>query len=65
MAPEGSAAALVAEMRTELADDLNAPGALAAVDRWAAEARKQAVAGSPMDQALVSDAVNSLLGVEL
>jgi L-cysteine:1D-myo-inositol 2-amino-2-deoxy-alpha-D-glucopyranoside ligase len=65
LAPEGSAAALVAEMRTELADDLNAPGALAAVDRWAAEAQKQAVTASPMDQALVSDAVNSLLGVEL
>lgn len=65
VAPEGSAAALIAEMRSELADDLNAPGALAAVDRWAADARKRAVAGSPMDQALVSDAVNALLGVEL
>jgi L-cysteine:1D-myo-inositol 2-amino-2-deoxy-alpha-D-glucopyranoside ligase len=64
-APEGSAAALVAEMRTELSNDLNAPGALAAVDRWAANSLKQPEAGSAMDQALVSDAVNSLLGVEL
>jgi L-cysteine:1D-myo-inositol 2-amino-2-deoxy-alpha-D-glucopyranoside ligase len=64
-APEGSAAALIAEMRAQLADDLNAPGALSAVDRWAADARKQPLAGSPMDQALVSDAVNALLGVEL
>ena len=46
-------------------DDLNAPGALAAVDRWAADAKQHAGAGSPMDQALVSDAVNALLGVEL
>jgi len=65
MAPEGSAAALIAEMRRDLANDLDAPGALAAVDRWAGNAREQAVAASAMDQALVSDAVNSLLGVEL
>ena len=65
MAPEGSAAALIAEMRDGLADDLNAPAALAAVDRWAADARARGGAGSPMDQALVSDAVNALLGVEV
>jgi len=65
MAPAGSAAALVAEMRTELADDLNAPGAVAAVDRWAADALKLEATASAMDQALVSDAVNALLGVEL
>ncbi|KIS27079.1 L-cysteine:1D-myo-inositol 2-amino-2-deoxy-alpha-D-glucopyranoside ligase [Arthrobacter sp. SPG23] len=65
IAPEGSAATLIAEMRSELANDLNAPGALAAVDRWAADARKHTGAGSPMDQALASDAVNALLGVEL
>ncbi|CAN7382031.1 cysteine--1-D-myo-inosityl 2-amino-2-deoxy-alpha-D-glucopyranoside ligase [Arthrobacter sp. LjRoot14] len=65
MAPEGSAATLIAEMRSELANDLNAPGALAAVDRWAGGAKQHAGAGSPMDQALVSDAVNALLGVEL
>ncbi|MBP1231466.1 L-cysteine:1D-myo-inositol 2-amino-2-deoxy-alpha-D-glucopyranoside ligase [Arthrobacter sp. PvP102] len=65
MAPGESAATLIAEMRSELANDLNAPGALAAVDRWAVAAKQQAGAGSPMDQALVSDAVNALLGVEL
>jgi L-cysteine:1D-myo-inositol 2-amino-2-deoxy-alpha-D-glucopyranoside ligase len=65
VAPEGSGARLVAAMRNELADDLNAPGALSAVDRWAADAQARAVAGSPVDQALASDAVNALLGVEL
>jgi L-cysteine:1D-myo-inositol 2-amino-2-deoxy-alpha-D-glucopyranoside ligase len=65
VAPQGTAATLVAEMRTELSNDLNAPGALAAVDRWAANALKEPGAGSAMDQALVSDAINSLLGVEI
>ena len=64
MAPEGSAAALVAGMRTELANDLNAPGALAAVDGWAA-GHGSGGCRAAMDAALVSDAVNSLLGVEL
>ena len=80
MAPEGSGARLVAEMREELSEDLNAPGALAAVDRWATTALNQhglnqhglnqvglnqVGAHSAMDEALVSDAVNALLGVEL
>lgn len=65
MAPAGSAAGLVAELRADLANDLNAPGALAAVDRWADDARKRGAAASALDQALVSDAVNALLGVEL
>ncbi|WP_426995802.1 cysteine--1-D-myo-inosityl 2-amino-2-deoxy-alpha-D-glucopyranoside ligase [Pseudarthrobacter sp. N5] len=65
MAPAGSAAVLLAELREELANDLDAPGALAAVDRWAEKTNAnpgQACAG---DHALVSDAVNALLGVEL
>jgi len=64
-APEGTATALVAEIRAALAADLDAPRALAAVDHWA----RQALAGGPecseRDAALVSDAVEALLGVEL
>jgi L-cysteine:1D-myo-inositol 2-amino-2-deoxy-alpha-D-glucopyranoside ligase len=53
-------------MRAELAEDLNAPGALAAVDSWAVAALDGKGSNfSAMDQALVSDAVNALLGVEL
>ncbi|MGZ4662612.1 MAG: cysteine--1-D-myo-inosityl 2-amino-2-deoxy-alpha-D-glucopyranoside ligase, partial [Arthrobacter sp.] len=65
VAPEGSAARLVSEMRTALSQDLDAPAALAAVDRWAHDAHQRGLAGSPLDQALVGDAVNALLGVEL
>lgn len=65
VAPEGSGARLVAEMRAELSEDLNAPGALAAVDSWASAALDGQGNFSAMDQALVSDAINALLGVEL
>ena len=64
-APEGSAAGLVSRMRAELANDLNAPGAVAAMDDWATLAIDHGQAGSASDAALVSDAVNALLGVEL
>jgi L-cysteine:1D-myo-inositol 2-amino-2-deoxy-alpha-D-glucopyranoside ligase len=68
-APEGSAAGLVTEMRDALAADLNAPAALDAVDRWAeranAAAGTAAEAGCQHDQALVGDAVDALLGIEL
>jgi L-cysteine:1D-myo-inositol 2-amino-2-deoxy-alpha-D-glucopyranoside ligase len=63
-------------MREALADDLDAPAALAAVDRWADTALKNPApnntdganntdSASEADQALVRDAVNALLGVEL
>jgi L-cysteine:1D-myo-inositol 2-amino-2-deoxy-alpha-D-glucopyranoside ligase len=65
VAPEGSAAGVIAEMRSALAADLNAPGALAAMDRWAAAANSAASAGCRHDQALVSDAADALLGVVL
>ena len=54
-------------MRAELANDLNAPGAVAAVDAWAAAALSNASDADPsaLDSALVSDAINGLLGVEL
>lgn len=62
-APAGSAAGVIGGMRSALAADLNAPAALEAVDRWAAAATAEA--GSPQDEALVSDAVEALLGVVL
>ena len=58
--------ALVA-VRERIADDLDAPGALAAVDRWAAAVTGSA--GLPSDvaasAALVRDTVDALLGVAL
>ncbi|GAA3685585.1 cysteine--1-D-myo-inosityl 2-amino-2-deoxy-alpha-D-glucopyranoside ligase [Arthrobacter ginkgonis] len=57
-------AALVASLRERLADDLDAPGALEALDDWAAgpeaERRDQGTGSG-----LVSDAVEALLGVAL
>jgi len=70
LTPAGSAAPLIADMRATLSDDLDAPAALAAVDKWADTALSNtapnnADCGSEADQALVRNAVNSLLGVEL
>ncbi|WP_214365105.1 cysteine--1-D-myo-inosityl 2-amino-2-deoxy-alpha-D-glucopyranoside ligase [Pseudonocardia sp. H11422] len=58
------AADLVAALRTHLADDLDTPRALAAVDAWAAEAltRRGRGAAAP---ALARDAIDALLGVAL
>jgi L-cysteine:1D-myo-inositol 2-amino-2-deoxy-alpha-D-glucopyranoside ligase len=64
-APAGSAASLIRDMRSALSADLDAPAALAAVDRWAESAVAAAGAGCQQDQALVSDAVEALLGVVL
>jgi L-cysteine:1D-myo-inositol 2-amino-2-deoxy-alpha-D-glucopyranoside ligase len=64
-APEGSAADLVARMRAALSEDLDAPGALAAVDDWARSARLSGGKAAAGDAALVSDAVDALLGIEL
>ncbi|WNI14812.1 cysteine--1-D-myo-inosityl 2-amino-2-deoxy-alpha-D-glucopyranoside ligase [Actinacidiphila sp. ITFR-21] len=63
--PDGPPAeALVEEIRTALADDLDAPRALAAVDHWAAG--QQAGGGTdPGAPGLVSRAVDALLGVAL
>jgi L-cysteine:1D-myo-inositol 2-amino-2-deoxy-alpha-D-glucopyranoside ligase len=63
--PDGpSADALVEEMREALANDLDAPAALAAVDRWAASSRDRGGTdeGAP---GVVSRAVDALLGVAL
>ena len=56
--PDG--AALVAALRDRLADDLDTPGALAALDSWAAGEGDDATAPG-----LVRDAVDALLGVAL
>jgi L-cysteine:1D-myo-inositol 2-amino-2-deoxy-alpha-D-glucopyranoside ligase len=56
--PDGQA--LLATVRAALADDLDAPRALAAVDAWAAA--DGADAGAP---ALARDTVDALLGVDL
>ncbi|ALE92126.1 L-cysteine:1D-myo-inositol 2-amino-2-deoxy-alpha-D-glucopyranoside ligase [Arthrobacter alpinus] len=66
---QGSAKPLVTEIRNALAADLDAPRALAAVDHWAAQALATATANtsetSERDAALVSDAIEALLGVEI
>jgi L-cysteine:1D-myo-inositol 2-amino-2-deoxy-alpha-D-glucopyranoside ligase len=59
-----SGAALLATVRERLADDLDAPGALAAVDAWA----DAALGGDGEDTAapaLVAATVDALLGVQL
>jgi L-cysteine:1D-myo-inositol 2-amino-2-deoxy-alpha-D-glucopyranoside ligase len=58
------AADLVARLRTHLADDLDTPAALAAVDGWAGEALERR-GRDPQAPALVRDAVDALLGVAL
>lgn len=53
-------------VRQRLADDLDAPGALAVVDRWADETlAMQAGDGDTGAPALVRDTVDALLGVRL
>lgn len=63
-APRGSAELLLTEIREALADDLDAPRALAAVDKWADDA-VAARAGEAADGELVAAAVDALLGVRL
>jgi L-cysteine:1D-myo-inositol 2-amino-2-deoxy-alpha-D-glucopyranoside ligase len=63
--PAGSGAPLLEDMRSALGNDLDAPAALAAVDRWADLALAGQAEPSAADQALVRDAVDALLGVEL
>ena len=58
----------VAQLRARLADDLDAPGALAAVDRWAEATRLRGGSAGHEDAAAgaaVRDAVDALLGVAL
>jgi L-cysteine:1D-myo-inositol 2-amino-2-deoxy-alpha-D-glucopyranoside ligase len=63
-----TAAAMLAAMRERLADDLDAPGALAVMDSWAAaiEADAAGVPGEPRGSGpLMRDAVDALLGIAL
>ena len=62
-APDGGAGSRVlAALRQRLADDLDAPGAIAVVDEWATAA----LAGeAPGSGPLIRDAVDALLGIAL
>jgi L-cysteine:1D-myo-inositol 2-amino-2-deoxy-alpha-D-glucopyranoside ligase len=55
---------VLAAVRDRLADDLDAPGALAAVDRWA-DAVIAARSSAPGSAQLVRDTVDALLGIAL
>ena len=48
---------VIADLRERLADDLDTPGAVAVLDRWAAD---RTLAG-----AAVAEAVDALLGIDL
>ncbi|MBX6357727.1 MAG: cysteine--1-D-myo-inosityl 2-amino-2-deoxy-alpha-D-glucopyranoside ligase [Micromonosporaceae bacterium] len=64
-APAGPPAdALLAEVRARIADDLDTPGALAAVDAWA-DATLAGTATDPAAPALAASIVDALLGVAL
>ncbi|WP_159801326.1 cysteine--1-D-myo-inosityl 2-amino-2-deoxy-alpha-D-glucopyranoside ligase [Arthrobacter zhaoguopingii] len=69
-ADEESASALTAEIRAALARDLDAPAAVAAVDRWAEKARTSAE-GTPASESIsagaaqVTAALDALLGIRL
>ncbi|MFX0539715.1 cysteine--1-D-myo-inosityl 2-amino-2-deoxy-alpha-D-glucopyranoside ligase [Ornithinimicrobium sp. Y1847] len=63
-APSEAELRTVAEVRARLADDLDAPGALESVDRWAEQGAGGGTSGSAVSRA-VPDAVDALLGVQL
>ncbi len=62
-----SAEQVLAAVRERMADDLNAPAALAAVDRWAREnaAAPDLPPGAPAAASLVRATVDALLGIAL
>jgi len=62
-----TAESVLAAVRERIADDLDAPGALAAVDRWASAVTGAAElpAGTAAAAALVRDTVDALLGIAL
>jgi L-cysteine:1D-myo-inositol 2-amino-2-deoxy-alpha-D-glucopyranoside ligase len=62
--PVPSGESVLGEVRERLADDLDAPGALAAVDAWAAAAlAAPGPVGDAGDAGLVRDTIDALLGV--
>jgi L-cysteine:1D-myo-inositol 2-amino-2-deoxy-alpha-D-glucopyranoside ligase len=60
-----AADAVLATVRARLADDLDAPGAVAAVDAWADAVLAGPGGAGPADAALIRDTVDALLGVAL
>ena len=56
---------VLAVVRQRMADDLDAPGALAAIDEWAGAAPVSAAAAGGAATGLVSDAADALLGIKL
>jgi L-cysteine:1D-myo-inositol 2-amino-2-deoxy-alpha-D-glucopyranoside ligase len=70
LAPDGATAvpaagSVLATVRMRLADDLDAPAAVAAVDAWADAVLAGPGGAGPEDAALVRDTVDALLGVAL
>jgi L-cysteine:1D-myo-inositol 2-amino-2-deoxy-alpha-D-glucopyranoside ligase len=61
----GRGEAVLAAVRERLADDLDAPGALAVVDGWAEDVLTGATPPADSGAELVRDAVDALLGVSL
>jgi L-cysteine:1D-myo-inositol 2-amino-2-deoxy-alpha-D-glucopyranoside ligase len=62
-----TADSVLAAVRERIADDLDAPGALAAVDRWASAVTGAAALppGTAASAEVVRDTVDALLGVAL
>jgi L-cysteine:1D-myo-inositol 2-amino-2-deoxy-alpha-D-glucopyranoside ligase len=60
-----AADAVLATVRERLADDLDAPGAVGAVDAWADAVLADPGGAGPEDAALIRDTVDALLGVAL
>jgi L-cysteine:1D-myo-inositol 2-amino-2-deoxy-alpha-D-glucopyranoside ligase len=69
VAPSAAAAETLAGIRARMRDDLDAPGALGLVDRWAdrllADAPTRIMPADVAGARLVRDAVNALLGISL
>jgi L-cysteine:1D-myo-inositol 2-amino-2-deoxy-alpha-D-glucopyranoside ligase len=67
MAGVPTAESMLAAVRERIADDLDAPGALAAVDRWAlaVASAPEPPADAATAAALVRDTVDALLGIAL
>jgi len=68
--PEGASSVpaaneVLATVRSRLADDLDAPGAVAAVDAWADAVLAGPGGAGPEDAALIRDTADALLGVAL
>jgi L-cysteine:1D-myo-inositol 2-amino-2-deoxy-alpha-D-glucopyranoside ligase len=60
-----AADAVLQQVRERLADDLDAPGALAAIDAWAEAALSAPSAVGREDAALIRDTADALLGIAL